>query len=56
MRFLYWMKGFPLFGKYAGNVLFDWVGMGYEVMSTYIKAHEEMDSMITEFPLNAEII
>jgi len=46
MRFLYWMKGFPLIGKYAGNLLFDWVGMGYEVMSTYVKAQQETEVVI----------
>jgi hypothetical protein len=46
MRFLYWIKGFPILGRHAGNLLFDWVGMGYEVMSTYVKAQQETEVVI----------
>lgn len=51
LRFLYWMKGFPLIGGFAGDLLFDWVGMGYQVISTYVKAHEETELLIQEFPI-----
>jgi len=40
MRFLYWLIKLPIIGKYAGTLLFDWISMGYEVLSTYVKAHE----------------
>lgn len=40
MRFLYWLIKLPFIGKYAGTLLFDWISMGYEVLSTYVKAHE----------------
>jgi|APCry1669189000_1035189.scaffolds.fasta_scaffold189311_1 hypothetical protein len=46
IRFLYWLKGFPVISRFAGDMLFDWIGMSYDVISTYVKAHEEMESVI----------
>lgn len=51
MRFLYWLIKLPFIGSYAGGSLFHWVSMGYEVLSTYVKAHEEMEMMIEAFPI-----
>ena len=37
-------------------MLFDWVAKGYEVISTYVKAHEVMEEMLDDFPVNENII
>lgn len=40
MRFLYNLNKFPIIRRFSGDLLFDWVAMGYEVISTYVRAHE----------------
>ncbi|CAD8177625.1 unnamed protein product [Paramecium octaurelia] len=52
MRFLYFLNKFPIIRRLSGDLLFDWVAIGYEVISTYVRAHEEMENMIEEFPIN----
>lgn len=37
-------------------MLFDWVARGYEVISTYVKAHEIMEEMLDDFPVSENII
>lgn len=55
MRFLYSLNKFPIIRGFSGDLLFDWVAIGYEVISTYVRAHEEMENMIEEFPINVTL-
>jgi hypothetical protein len=34
------MKAIPIFGRFAENLLFSWLEQGYDVISTYVKAHQ----------------
>lgn len=55
MRFLYSLNKIPIIRRFSGDLLFDWVAIGYEVISTYVRAHEEMEIMIEEFPINTSL-
>lgn len=46
MRFLYNLNKFPIIRRFSGDLLFDWVAMGYEVISTYVRAHEGIINII----------
>ena len=42
---------FPLIGGLAGNLLFNHISHIYDVVSTYIEAHETAEEISKEFPI-----
>lgn len=56
LRVLYYLKGLPIIGSFARSGLFKQLLFVYDVVSTYLLAHEKVEAMISSFPIPEEIM
>lgn len=56
IRMLFRMKRFPLIGYFARRALFRQLSFIYDVVSTYLLAHEKVDHMAKSFPIQEDLM
>lgn len=56
IRVLFWFKTIPIIGSLARSALFKQLSFVYDVVSTYLIAHERVESMGSSFPIQEEVM
>ena len=56
IRILHFFKNVPVLGRYAKKNLVNQLLSAYDVISTYLMAHEKVEKMISSFPIPEEIM
>ncbi|EGR30581.1 sodium hydrogen exchanger family protein, putative [Ichthyophthirius multifiliis] len=55
IQILFYLKTWPIIGEIAGNMLFNHISHIYDVLSTYIEAHESAEEVIKEFRIQEQV-
>ena len=56
MKTLNYLKFVPVVGNFAKGAIFKQLSFVYDVVSTYLIAHEKVEAMVSSFPIPEEIM